>query len=751
MADTVNNAQETPDVEQPWAELGLKEDEYQRIREILGRRPTGCELAMYSVMWSEHCSYKSSKLHLKRFSVLPQTTPRGPLLAGIGDNAGVVDVGQGYAVTFKAESHNHPSYVEPHQGAATGVGGIVRDILAMGARPIGVMDALRFGPLDAPDTARVLPGVVSGVGDYGNCLGLPNIGGEVEFDASYAGNPLVNALCVGVLRHEDLKFAKATGVGNKVIMYGARTGGDGIGGASILASETFDEGGEGKRPAVQVGDPFMEKLLIECTLELFAAGVVTSIQDFGAAGLSCATSELASAGDGGMWVDMNAVQLRDHTLSPEEILMSESQERMMAVVHPGDVDRFLAICAKWDVEAAVVGEVTDTGRLVIEWNGEVVVDVPPRTVAHEGPVYDRPQRPRADQARVEADTTASLRRPADGGELGRTVLQVIGSPNQADKSWVTDQYDRYVRGNSVLAQPEDSGMLRIDERSNLGIALSTDANGRFTWLNPYLGAQLSLSEAYRNVAVTGATPVAITDCLNYGSPEDPEVMWSFVESIKGLVDGCAALGTPVTGGNVSFYNQTGDTAILPTPLIGVLGVIDDIARHTTMGFRTPGDQVWQLGVTHEELDGSTWAGVVHRHLGGIPPRVDFAAEQQLAALLAAAAREGLLTSAHDLSEGGLAVALVESALRHDKGVRVRLEGDPFVGLFSESVARAVVSVAPEKARRLAALATEYGLAAGRIGEVTEEAAVEVEGQFRLGLDELRAAWAAPIPAALAAL
>ncbi len=745
----MKNAQETPDVEQPWAELGLKEDEYQRIREILGRRPTGCELAMYSVMWSEHCSYKSSKMHLKRFSVLPQTTPRGPLLAGIGDNAGVVDVGQGYAVTFKAESHNHPSYVEPHQGAATGVGGIVRDILAMGARPVGVMDALRFGPLDAPDTARVLPGVVSGVGDYGNCLGLPNIGGEVEFDPAYAANPLVNALCVGVLRHEDLKFAKATGIGNKVIMYGARTGGDGIGGASILASETFEEDGQGKRPAVQVGDPFMEKLLIECTLELFAAGVVTAIQDFGAAGLSCATSELASAGDGGMWVNMNAVKLRDHTLSPEEILMSESQERMMAVVHPGDVDRFLEICAKWDVEAAVVGEVTEGDRLIVEWNGEVVVDVPPRTVAHDGPVYDRPQQPRHDQAEIEADTTASLPRPANGDELARTLLQVVGSPNQCDKSWVTSQYDRYVRGNSVLAQPEDSGMLRIDEETRLGIALSTDANGRYTWLNPYQGAQLSLSESYRNVAVTGATPVAITDCLNYGSPEDPEVMWSFVESIKGLVDGCAELGTPVTGGNVSFYNQTGETPILPTPLIGTLGVIDDVTRHTSVGFRDAGDEVWLLGVTREELDGSAWAGAVHDHLGGVPPKVDFEAEKRLAAVAAAAAAEGLLASAHDLSEGGLAVALSESALRHGKGVRVRLEGDPFVALFSESVARAVVSVAPERADRLAALCAEHGLAAARIGEVTDAAALQVEGEFSIALSELRSTWQEPIPAALA--
>ncbi len=413
--DTVSRAAEDPDREQPWAELGLKADEYARIREILGRRPTSSELAMYSVMWSEHCSYKSSKVHLKQFSELSdrlaQETRTGKMLAGIGENAGVIDVGQGYAVTFKVESHNHPSYVEPYQGAATGVGGIVRDILAMGARPVAVMDPLRFGPLDAPDTHRVLPGIVAGVGGYGNCLGLPNIGGEAVFDETYLGNPLVNALCIGVLRHEDLHLAKASGVGNQVILYGAKTGGDGIGGVSVLASETFDAGGPAKRPSVQVGDPFMEKLLIECTLELFAAGVVAGIQDLGGAGLSCATSELASAGDGGMHVDLDVVPLRDSSLAPEEILMSESQERMMAVVEPADVAEFLAICRKWEVDATVVGEVTDGDRLLVDWHGERVVDVPPRSVAHDGPTYHRPFARPDDQDALQADAAERLPRP----------------------------------------------------------------------------------------------------------------------------------------------------------------------------------------------------------------------------------------------------------------------------------------------------------------------------------------------------
>jgi phosphoribosylformylglycinamidine synthase II len=758
VADTVDDALNAPDQPQPWADLGLTADEYARIRQILGRRPTSAELAMYSVMWSEHCSYKSSKVHLRQFGDLPDETPIGKLLAGIGENAGVVDVGQGYAVTFKIESHNHPSYVEPYQGAATGVGGIVRDILAMGARPIGVMDPLRFGPLHAPDTARVLPGIVAGVGGYGNCLGLPNVGGEVVFDRTFAGNPLVNALCVGVLRHEDLHLAKATGVGNQVILYGAATGGDGIGGVSVLASESFDPStGSGqapkKRPSVQVGDPFMEKLLIECTLEIFAARLVSGIQDLGGAGLSCATSELASAGDGGMHVDLDRVPLRDSTLSPEEILMSESQERMMAVVEPQHVEAFLAICRKWDVLATVVGEVTAGDRLVIDWHGETVVDVPPRTVAHEGPVYHRPYVRPDWQDAVQANTTDGLARPVTGEQLAETLLLMVASPNLCDKSWITDQYDRYVRGNSVLAQPEDAGMLRIDEETNLGVALATDCNSRFTLLDPYAGAQLALAEAYRNVAVSGAQPVAITDCLNFGSPEDPAIMWQFTEAIRGLVDGCRELGTPVTGGNVSFYNQTGDIPILPTPVVGVLGVIDDVTRRTPVGFAAPGDAVYLLGETRDELAGSIWAEVLHDHLGGRPPVVDLAHEKRLATVLQRASRRGSLSSAHDVSDGGLAQTLVESALRRGYGVSVELPAgsDPFVELFSESSGRVVVSVKPGAEPEVETLCRENDVPVVRIGTVgpAEEAEIVVAGQFQLPLARLREAWAGTLPGVLA--
>ena len=705
---------------------------------------------MYSVMWSEHCSYKSSKVHLAKFGALSRETPRGPLLAGIGEQAGVVGIGGDWAVTFKIESHNHPSYVEPYQGAATGVGGIVRDILAMGARPIAVMDPLRFGPLDAPDTARVLPGIVAGVGGYGNCLGLPNIGGEVWFDPTYYGNPLVNALCIGVMKKQDLHLAFASGTGNQVILYGAATGGDGIGGASILASETFEADGPVKRPSVQVGDPFMEKLLIECTLELFAAGIITGIQDLGAAGLSCATSELASAGDGGMRVNLDVVPLRDPSLAPEEILMSESQERMMAVVEPGNVERFMEICAKWDVLATVVGEVTEGDRLIISWHDEVIVDVDPKTVAHDGPVYQRPlARPDWMDA-LYADPAEALPRDNSPEALAATIVKLVGSPNLCDKSWITDQYDRYVRGNSVLAQPEDSGMIRIDEETGLGVALATDANGRYAYLNPYLGAQLALSEAYRNVAVAGAEPVAITDCLNFGSPEDPDIMWQFSEAILGLVDGCQTLGTPVTGGNVSFYNQTGGTNILPTPVVGVLGVIDNVEDRTPMGFAAAGDQIYLLGATLPEFGGSAWADIVHHHLGGMPPMPNLEAERALATTMVAAAKAHLLTSAHDLSEGGLSQGLVEACLRRNVGASVRLpEGDPTVELFSESPARAIVSLSADHVAAFSALCADNGVPLIRLGQVTVTPELEIRDLATLSLDALRATWQAPIRVAMA--
>ncbi|MGH3827746.1 MAG: phosphoribosylformylglycinamidine synthase subunit PurL [Pseudonocardiaceae bacterium] len=731
--------------------LGLNDDEYARILEILGRAPSAAELAMYSVMWSEHCSYKSSKVHLRYFGETTTEAMRQRMLAGIGDNAGAVEVGGGWAVTFKIESHNHPSYVEPYQGAATGVGGIVRDILAMGARPIAIADSLRFGPADAPDTAQVLPGVVAGVGGYGNCLGLPNIGGELVFDPSYAGNPLVNALCLGLMRVADLHLAHASGTGNKIVLFGARTGRDGIGGVSVLASDSFGGSSSGVRaklPSVQVGDPFTEKILIECCLELFGAGLVVGIQDLGGAGLACATSELASAGDGGMHVDLDSVPLRAPGMTPAEILCSESQERMCAVVRPGDVDAFLALCAKWEITATVIGAVTDGDRLVITWHGATVVDVPPRTLAHEGPVYHRPVRRPPTQDALRASTPDALARPVTAAELRVTVLRMVASPGLCSRAWVTDQYDRYVRGATVLAQPSDAGLVRIDETTQRGVAVATDGNARYCALDPYAGAQLALAEAYRNVVVTGATPLAVTNCLNFGAPTDPGVMWQFERAVRGLADGCAALGIPVTGGNVSFYNQTGDTAILPTPVVGVLGVLDDVRRRIPTGWGGTGDEIWLLGATRDELGGSEWAHAMHGHLGGRPPAVDLAREQAIGAVLAAASRDGLVSGAHDLSDGGLAQALVEASLLSGLGARVTLSAqvDPFVALFSESSARVVLSVPDAGARCVTRLCTEYGVPVTRLGEVHAAPVLELVTVATFTLDELRAAWEATLPA-----
>jgi len=752
--DTTAVAAATPDKQQPFKELGLKADEYNSIREILGRRPTSAELAMYSVMWSEHCSYKSSKIYLRQFGEKVTDAMKTHLMVGMGENAGVVDIGEGWAVTFKVESHNHPSYIEPFQGAATGVGGIVRDILTMGARPIAIMDQLRFGAVENPDTARVVHGVVDGISFYGNCLGLPNIGGETVFDKVYQGNPLVNALSVGALRHEDIKLAKASNPGDLVILFGARTGADGIGGVSVLASETFDSTGPSRRPAVQVGDPFAEKVLIECCLELYAADVVAGIQDLGGAGLSCATSELASNGNAGMRVQLKHVLKRDESLTPEEILMSESQERMMAIVPKKDLKAFEAIVNKWEVEYSVLGEVINEPRLYINWGDEEIVNVPPRTVAHDGPVYERPVKYPTwiDALNANSVRAAGLARATVASDLAAQILQVVSSPNQASKSWITDQYDRYVGGNTALATPDDSGMVRVSETSGLGVAIATDANGRYCQLDPYAGAQLALAEAYRNVAASGAKPLAVTNCLNFGSPENPEVMWQFKQATAGLADGCLDLAIPVTGGNVSFYNQTGDVAIHPTPVVGVLGVIDDVARRVPSGWQDAGHNIYLLGITRDELDGSVWSEVIHDHLGGKPPVVDLGGERALAELLFAGALEGLLASAHDLSEGGLAQAVVESSLRFNVGARIWLneiverdDVDLTAALFSESTGRVLVSVGREDDVKFVGLCEARGVPVLRIGVTDSAAELNIQDIALWQLNDVREQWAATLP------
>lgn len=739
--DTVENAKATPNKPQPWNDLGLREDEYLHIREILGRRPTTAELSMYSVMWSEHCSYKSSKVHLRKFSELSSDTPIGKSLAGIGENAGVVDIGQGYAVTFKVESHNHPSYYEPFDGAATGIGGVVRDILAMGARPVAVLAPLRFGPIDASDTSRVVPAVFQGLKNYGETLGLPSLGGEVYFDERYAGNPLVNALAVGLMRHEDLHTAHASGVGNRVILFGARTGRDGVGSA-VFASEAIDDETENNRPNVPVGDPELEKRLIEATLESFKAGLVKGIQDLGAAGISCATSELASSGEGGMHIRLDRVPVRE-VLTPEEILMSESQERMMGIVEPENVDAFMAICEKWDIEAVDIGEVTSGGRLVVDYGDERICDVPPRSVAIEGPVYNRAfARPDWHEA-LQEDDASKLSRPNSGEELRAALLAVVTSPNLADKSWFTKQYDSSRVAQLVQGDPEDAGVLRVDDQTNLGIAFATDCNARYVQLDPYVGSQLALVEAYRNVAMSGALPIAITDGLNFGSAEDPGVMWQFVQSTDGLKDGCAALGIPVTGGNVSFYNQTGDTAILPTPIVGVMGVIEDVNKSLKSGFKNAGDHILLIGKNHDELSGSVWAQVMHNHLGGRPPRVHFETEINLANFMVEAAKQVLLDSAHDLSDGGLAAAVCESAFVNNIGAELNLT-DPFMDLFSESSARAIITVSSEKHEKVMDLLDQFDLEVSAIGKTGGDS-IAVVGQFTVDLAELKTKWAAKFP------
>ncbi|OHQ51537.1 phosphoribosylformylglycinamidine synthase II [Corynebacterium sp. HMSC070H05] len=745
--DTVENAVDTPDLEQPYAELGLQDDEYAKIKAILGRRPTDAELTLYSVMWSEHCSYKSSKTHLRYFGQTMTEEMEKKILAGIGENAGVVDIGDGDAVTFRVESHNHPSFVEPYQGAATGVGGIVRDIMAMGARPIAVMDQLRFGPIDAEDTKRVLPGVVHGIGGYGNCLGLPNIGGETVFDEAYAGNPLVNALCVGTLKVEDLHLAFASGTGNKVILFGSRTGLDGIGGVSVLGSATFEEGEERKLPAVQVGDPFAEKVLIECCLELYAAGVVEGIQDLGGGGLSCATSELAASGDGGMTVNLDNVPLRAENMSAAEILASESQERMCAVVAPEDVDKFMEICAKWDVLASVIGEVTsDKDRLQVFHNGELVVDAPPSTI-DEGPVYERPYARPAWLDEVQGGGVVDKQ-----ATIKDTWLKMVASPALCSRDFITEQYDRYVRGNTVQAKYANSGVLRINEETNRGVAISADASGRYTYLDPNMGARLALAEAYRNVAVTGATPFAVTNCLNFGSPENPDVMWQFREAVHGLADGSAELEIPVSGGNVSFYNQTGETPILPTPVVGVLGVIEDVAQ--AIPHALPADEedytLVLLGETKDEFGGSVWQDISGAGLSGLPPQVDLANEERLAQFLGGNAAG--VAAAHDLSEGGLSQAVFELLLGSDKGAELNLEGvyeDAFTALFSESASRVLVAVSRDRAEAAVERATAAGIPVAVLGDTAQDGVLRVASE-EISVQELADAWAATMPSHFAA-
>jgi phosphoribosylformylglycinamidine synthase subunit PurL len=719
-------------------QLGLTDEELDRIVAVLGREPNRAELAMYSVMWSEHCSYKSSKVHLRGLPTEGQRVLQGP-----GENAGVVDVGDGMAAVFKIESHNHPSFVEPFQGAATGVGGIIRDILAMGARPAASLNSLRFGDLADPLQRRLLEGVVAGIGHYGNCVGVATVGGEVAFDPCYGGNPLVNALTVGFMPAARRLSGRARRPGDVAVLMGAKTGRDGIGGASVLASASFEEGDEAKRPNVQVGDPFQEKLLIEACLELVDGGLLRGLQDLGAAGISCAVAEVAARAGMGMEVDLDAVPLREPSMEAWEVLVSESQERMLALVDPARLPEVLAVCDRWGILANVLGTMTPGergARLVVRFRGEVVADLPAGSLADEGPVYRRPLRrqdPPAGEARVPLDTD-----PAEA------VLALAADPTCASKRWVWEQYDRFVGRGTVLGPGSDAAVLRVPG-GRRAVAVATDGNGRHSALDPAAGAALAVAEAARNVACAGALPIAVTNCLNFASPERPEVMGAFAAAVEGMAAACRALGLPVTGGNVSFYNESSGRPIHPTPIVGVLGLLEDAAAAVPSGFPGPGLDVWLLGETRAEVGGSAWQRVAGRPLEGRPPALDLAAEAALQRLLVELATRRLLASAHDLSDGGLAVALVEATLAGGVGATVELPAaqQPLLALVSESASRVLVAAAPAAASDLLALAGTAGVPAARIGASGCDRLV-VPGVLDLPLRRLRDAYEGALPSAL---
>jgi phosphoribosylformylglycinamidine synthase II len=813
MATAQTEIKVTPEIA---AEHGVTRDEYARIQKILGRDPNITELGIFSVMWSEHCSYKSSKIHLKRLPTRGKLVVQGP-----GENAGVVDIGDGLVAAFKIESHNHPSYVEPFQGATTGVGGILRDIFTMGARPIAVLDSLRFGEIsparalakagDSPLTSeseaaanrRILDGVIRGVAHYGNCFGVPTVGGEVAFESCYSQNPLVNALALGIARKEDIFLAKAKGVGNPVIYVGAKTGRDGIHGASLLASAEFTEESQQKRPNVQVGDPFTEKLLLEACLEAMKTGAIVAIQDMGAAGLTCSTCEMASRGGTGIEIDLAKVPQRETGMSPYEIMLSESQERMLLVAEKGREHEVLDVFKKWGLDSTVVGEVTTGGLLVVKDHGKVVAQIPAHPLAEEGPVYNRPIANPAPHVESEKDW---FQFAPDETDLTANFKKLLASPAIASKRWITEQYDTSVRTNT-LAGPgaSDAAVVRIKESEKNGpsgktvraLALSTDANGRWCFLNPKLGAMHAVAEAARNVAASGARPIAATNCLNFGSPEKPEVMWQFSQSIDGIGEACTALGTPITGGNVSFYNETLGKSIYPTPVIGVLGILDDTSKVLKIAFRNESDIIVLLdgsfvgaelapptvakfrgaqsltrhserraagvgrpGVEEPGLDisatlarefsSSEYAKVIAGIVAGEPPALNLPAEKNLQDCLVALAAAGTLQSAHDLSNGGAAVALAESCFasatdqpqaRHPER-SPRSEGPAFsplgatvtlpesasaeCALFNESGARAIVSTSPTKLAALRATARQYNVGAQEIGKVTRDNSLRIE-------------------------
>ena len=721
---------------------GISAEEYQKILKALGREPNYTELGVFSVMWSEHCSYKSSRYYLKN---LP--TEGSGVLQGPGENAGVVDIGGGLAVAFKIESHNHPSFIEPYQGAATGVGGILRDIFTMGARPIASLNSLRFGAIEHPRTRYLLAGVVAGIGGYGNCIGVPTVGGECYFDGCYNTNILVNAFTLGIVKKKNIFTGIAKGVGNPVIYVGSKTGRDGIHGAT-MASESFSEEKEQRRPTVQVGDPFTEKLLLEACLELMEKDSIIGIQDMGAAGLTSSSAEMAGRGGCGVELDLSAVPLRESGMTPYEILLSESQERMLLVAKQGSEDEIRKIFEKWDLDAVVIGRVTDDQHFRARWRGQEVANIPIHALTKDAPSYQRPAARPPQQDQLQQLDLGTVKEPKD---LGATLKQLLASPNIASKEWIYRQYDQFVRTNTVVGPGADAAVIRVKGTSK-GLALTVDGNSRYCYLDPYVGGVVAVAEAARNLACVGARPIGVTDCLNFGSPENPEVMWQFAQVIQGMRDACTALHVPVVSGNVSFYNETDGIPVYPTPTIGMVGLIEKVDRVVTPWFKASGDVVAMLGRTREELGGSEYLKWVHGLTRGTPPWIDLKVEQAVQLCCLEAIDRQLLASAHDVSDGGLAVALAECCIGNpERPLGVRLETREMIrgdaSLFSESQSRIVVSLKEENIDRLKEIAVKHNVPVQVIGEVGGTRFV-IQPLMQLPVDELKSIWSGALAAKL---
>jgi phosphoribosylformylglycinamidine synthase len=726
--------------QQIYKQMGVSDSEYDLICGFLGRKPNYTEIGVFSVMWSEHCAYKNSKPLLRRFPVTGERVLMGP-----GEGAGIVDIGDNQAVVFKIESHNHPSAVEPYQGAATGVGGIIRDIFSMGARPIASLNSLRFGKLDQPRTKYLFEHVVSGIAGYGNCIGIPTVGGEVVFDESYEGNPLVNAMCVGLIDHDKIQRGVAKGVGNPVFYVGPPTGRDGIHGATF-ASEELTEESEAKRTAVQVGDPFMEKLVMEACLELIDTGIVLGIQDMGAAGLTCSSAEMASKAGNGLELYLDQVPQREEGMTAYEMMLSESQERMLFVVEPKDEAQAREIFERWGVICAKVGKVTDDGRLKLIHHGEVVGDMPVTALVDECPIYNKPS---TVPAYYEQNATVDTLRYDEVTDLGTALEQVLSSPTVASKAWVYNQYDYMVRTSTAVAPGSDAAVVTI-RGTRKALAMTTDCNGRFVYLDPEVGGKIAVSEAARNIVCSGAEPLAITDNLNFGSPEKSDIFWQMEKSVDGMAEACRVLSTPVIGGNVSLYNENAKGAIYPTPVVGMVGLVHDVDHITTQGFKHEGDVILVLGDTLAELGGSEFQAVVHGVTEGRPPQIDLDTEKRLLEAVLGAIQKGLVKSAHDLAEGGLAVAIAESCISGNVGAKVQLETSlrPDVALFSETQSRILLSASPSQAAELEQFIASRGVPVANIGVVTGTTLeVQVNGTATLNrpVAGLKQVWEDVIP------